>query len=259
MARHYRSRSLCPRGRRARYRPRAHTNLAIAAEQFEAGAEDDDPDALARQALLVLPPNEFMQYFSTYNVVLNANSPPPYQPMEYGGSADPPTLFLWPCVNKKFGCEWLSGNRHHAEAHASNCPYTSAAYVTERPVVCPKEGCVSRFEDKRHLKKHLYAVHDFTPRRCEREGCTSTEVFQVRGTYEVHIMSHDWPARRCPIADCSNTNEWINPGRLRTHLRSVHKIQSTAELDKLAPTMTAVRKQLAEQAIAEQVQQAQQV
>lgn len=210
--------------------PVSRSSIAFDVEKLLAVDDEEytDLDAKARRDILVAPTNEYMKFFSTYNVVLHAAECTVFE-----GSADPPIAYLWVCANKKFGCLNKSKSRGNAEDHAKICPFTSEEYAKSRPFAC-KEGCGISFAKKTDFNNHMWFKHNYKPRQCGREGCTSTEIFATRSLLIEHQRLHDNKSRRCPVQDCKSKVEFLTLYRLRAHIRQIHKLQGE-ELNALTP------------------------
>jgi hypothetical protein len=214
------------------------------------GIELEDP----RESAIKLGSTPFVDYFSRINVTRNTAIIRGSRNMDYskhipmGNTRDVPTLFRIRCKNASLGCKFTSTEQRIVDDHtlSRNCivnrPAPTPGVQVKARHMCTRDGCSRTFHNVSLLNKHIEAVHDWVPRKCEEPDCPKADVLWENGDkYQRHVDAHnsDWTPSKCHFPGCKSSQTFIKRINYNQHLRVAHKLigkEKKAEKEKYLPS-----------------------
>ena len=162
----------------------------------------------------------------------------------FGGSKNPPTYFLWPCINAHLGCSFKANYGDHVAVHQLQCSSDPEywTWVQNKPrYTCQHEsGCSQSFASKKALREHVEQTHlgksKAYERRCSERDCDPSIVYTTERQYREHRdnVHYGFSPMKCPVEGCKSSYIFQSHQNLAAHIRQNHKIYRT-ELNQLLP------------------------
>lgn len=90
--------------------------------------------------------------------------------------------------------------------------------------------CHQRFRTRRQLRYHVDEAHPWVPKRCDEEGCDSTEVFENSMKYNLHKTKQHTVrfSTRCLFPRCTSSSAYNTQEGYSAHLSRSHGLPTAA-------------------------------
>ena len=203
-------------------------NLLFLSTGFTKASQNAQLEEFATQAHLInmddnLSTTDFIGLYSTINVSTNtkfARASNKYKEQDYdgsigpvipmGNSRDPPIPFVLHCKVIE-GCTFETIVQCNLTTHEMMCTQEMVEKLKVTASLETKFECThchQRFKTRRQLRYHFDVTHLRVAKRCDEEGCNSTEVFANSVAFNCHKTKQHterFPTR-CVFPQCTSSS-----------------------------------------------------